>query len=180
MSRFSKAVCLAAMIISTPPSIAQSMTATETKAEAVWQMRAALNVAALQCQYDPALKVVDNYNQFTARHKAELEASRTTMEGNYRRRYGKAWAGQFDRYNTRNYNSFSATRFQVAYCNKMGEVGAKTVAMDAGTLASYAQTTVPEIRAIFPQAEPVAKKSTKVSIKKKKTIKKKVVKKKKR
>jgi murein DD-endopeptidase MepM/ murein hydrolase activator NlpD len=179
MPHLRKAVCLAIMLFVTQPSIAQTMTSAEAKAEAVWQMRAALNVAALQCQYDPVLKVVDNYNQFVTRHKSELETARTTVEDHYRRRYGKAWAGQFDRYNTRNYNGFSATRVQVAYCNKMGEVGSRTLTMEAGTLSLYAQTTVPEIRAIFPQPVPVIKKSTKVTIKQK-TIRKKVSKKKKR
>jgi hypothetical protein len=157
MLKLRTAACFAAISLCSNPLMAQSMTKTETKAEAVWKIRAALNVAALQCQYDPALKVVDNYNQFVKRHHDELESARTTMEGNYRRRFGKAWAGQFDRYNTRTYNSFSATSVQVAYCTKMGEVGAKSLAMEAGTLTAYAETTVPEIRAIFPQPAPVVK-----------------------
>jgi hypothetical protein len=184
MFQLRNAASFAALLLISEPLAAQSMTATETKAEALWKMRAALNVAALQCQYDPALKVVDNYNQFVKRHSTELESARAAMEGNYRRRFGKAWAGQFDRYNTRNYNSFSATGVQVAYCNKMGEVGTKSLAMEPGTLTAYAVTTVPEIRAIFPQPAPVVKttavttgkKSTKKS--NKKIIKKKVTKKK--
>ncbi len=176
MSKALRATCLVATIITADAAMAQSMTATETRAEALWKMRAALNVAALQCQYDPALKVVDNYNQFIKLHKDELDSARSSMEGHYRRRYGKAWAGQFDRYNTRNYNSFSATSVQVAYCNKMGEVGTQSLALAAGTLAPYAVTTVPELRAIFPQAVPIkkvvakttAKKSKKKSSKKKK------------
>jgi hypothetical protein len=160
--------CLATLLFMSEPLTAQSVTATETKAEALWKMRAALNVAALQCQYNPSLKVVDNYNQFVKRHNSELESARTTMEGSYRRRFGKAWAGQFDRYNTRTYNSFSATGVQVAYCNKMGEVGTKSLALEPGTLMAYAEATVPEIRAIFPQPAPVAK-ATKGSTGKKST-----------
>jgi hypothetical protein len=181
MFQLRRAACFAALVFISEPLAAQSMTPTEIKAEAVWKMRAALNVAALQCQYDPALKVVDNYNQFVRRHSSELESARTTMEGNYRRRFGKSWAGQFDRYNTRNYNSFSATGAQVAYCTKMGEVGTKTLAMDPGTLAPYAETTVPEIRAIFPQPAPVIKSTpSKKTVTKssKKIIKKKITKKK--
>jgi hypothetical protein len=171
MFQLRHAVCCAALMLMSEPLMAQSMTATETKAEALWKMRAALNVAALQCQYDPALKVVDNYNQFVKRHSRELDSARTIMEGNYRRRFGKSWAGQFDRYNTRTYNSFSATGVQVAYCNKMGEVGAKSLAMEPGTLTPYAETTVPEIRAIFPQPAPVVK-ATPVSSAKKSSKKK--------
>jgi hypothetical protein len=162
------AACLAATFFISDAAPAQTMTAAETTAEALWKMRAALNVAALQCQYDPALKVVDNYNLFIKLHKEELESARTAMEGSFRRHYGKAWAGQFDRYNTRTYNSFSATGVQVAYCNKMGEVGSKSLAMAPGTLSPYAVTTVPEIRAIFPQPAPVVKVAVKSGGKKKK------------
>jgi hypothetical protein len=168
MFKMRYAACLAITLVIAAPAAAQSMTAAETRAEALWKMRAALNVAALQCQYDPSLKVVDNYNQFIKLHKDELDTARTTMEGHYRRRYGKAWAGHFDRYNTRNYNGFSATGVQVAYCNKMGEVGRTSLAMSPGSLAPYAVTTVPEIRAIFPQPAPVTKVAVKHHSKKKK------------
>jgi hypothetical protein len=170
------ALCLSATLLFSDAALSQSMTPPESNAEAVWKMRAALNVGALQCQYDPALKVVDNYNQFIKQHKAGLETARTTMEGYYRRRYGKAWAGQFDRYNTKTYNSFSATGVQVAYCNKMGDVGTKALALSADALTPYAVTTVPEIRAIFPQPAPVVKAAAKS--KGKKSVKKKSAKKK--
>ncbi len=163
MINIRRVACLTALLCASGPAMAQSMTAAESKAEAVWKLRAALNVAALQCQYDPALKAVDNYNQFSKLHKSEIDAARTGMEGHHRRRYGKAWAGQFDRYNTRTYNSFSATGVQVAYCTKMGDVGAKALALGPGALTTFAKNTVPEIRAIFPQPKPVVKAPTKKS-----------------
>jgi hypothetical protein len=168
MLRMLYAASLVAIVVTADMAAAQSMTVAETKAEALWKMRAALNVAALQCQYNPALKVVDNYNQFIKTHKAELDSALMTIEGHYRRRYGKAWAGHFDRYNTRNYNSFSATGVQVAYCDKMGGVGSQALALAPGALTQYAVTTVPEIRAIFPQPAPVVKVAAKSTAKKKK------------
>ncbi len=40
------------------------MTPSETDANAVWSTRAALNIAALQCQFSPYLATVRNYNDF--------------------------------------------------------------------------------------------------------------------
>ena len=45
----------------------------ETRAHAVWTLRAALNVAALQCQYSPFLRSVDNYNQMLKKHGDWME-----------------------------------------------------------------------------------------------------------
>jgi hypothetical protein len=150
------------------PALGQSMTAAEKRAEAAWKLRAALNVAALQCQYNPSLKAVDNYNSFVKLHKNELDAARSTMESNYRRRFGKGWAGAFDRYNTKNYNSWSATDIQVAFCTKMGDVGSKVLAMETGAVAAYAETAVPEIRALYPAPPPVVKAAAKPATKGKK------------
>ena len=47
----------------------------EAKAAIIWNVRAALNVAALQCQFEPTLLAVSNYNAMLVDHKAELKRS---------------------------------------------------------------------------------------------------------
>jgi hypothetical protein len=42
----------------------ENATPTEQEAHALWSLRAALNVAALQCQFSPFLATVRNYNDF--------------------------------------------------------------------------------------------------------------------
>jgi hypothetical protein len=144
-------------VVSLPCAQAASgstLTTAEQKAEAVWRTRAALNVAALQCQYDPALNTVANYNQFAKQHKAGLDEARSRMESSFRRRYGKAWASRFDQYNTKTYNSLSATNAQVAYCTKMADVGTRALAAAPEGLTDLALLSLPEIEALFPK--PVA------------------------
>src|SRR5690242_11247517 len=43
-------------------------TAAEARAGLVWNMRAGLNNAALQCQFSTYLRAVDNYNAILAHH----------------------------------------------------------------------------------------------------------------
>ena len=54
-------------------------TEAERKAGLVWNMRAALNVAALQCQFEPTLLSVENYNAMLRDHEVELKNSFDTL-----------------------------------------------------------------------------------------------------
>jgi hypothetical protein len=155
----------------------RTMSVDEKLAESVWKLRAALNVAALQCQFDPNLKSVANYNQINKVHKTEIDTSRATLEGYYRKQYGRGGLNAFDKYNTKLWNGFSSVNFQVPFCQKTSEVATEALALNEGGLAVIANNRVSEILAIFPapvKATPVAKTSTKKkSTKKKRSTKKK-------
>jgi hypothetical protein len=140
------------------------MSVEEKLAESVWKLRAALNVAALQCQFDPALKTIDNYNQVNKLHKAEIDSSRATLESFYHRQFGRGGLNAFDKYNTKLWNSFSTVNYQRPFCQKTSEVGLEAVALPVGGLTVVANNRVPEILAIFPapvKAAPVAKSASK-------------------
>jgi hypothetical protein len=118
------------------------------EAESVWRLRAALNVAALQCQFDPSLRAVDNYNDFLKTHKKPLDEARRAME----RRMG---VNAFDRYNTRTYNSFTAINEQVAFCKTSSDVAGRANALTSDTeFRKFAKTGLDEIVAVFPKPEP--------------------------
>ena len=52
-------------------------TPAEYRAHLLWNLRAGLNVAALQCQFSPYLRTVANYNAILAHHSRELAAAYT-------------------------------------------------------------------------------------------------------
>ena len=60
-------------------------TPAEYRAHLLWNLRAGLNVAALQCQFSPYLRTVANYNALLAHHNVELAAAYTTLEGYFSR-----------------------------------------------------------------------------------------------
>ena len=64
-------------------------TPAEYRAHLVWNLRSGLNVAALQCQFSPYLRTVDNYNGILAHHARELAAAYSTLEGYFRRVGGR-------------------------------------------------------------------------------------------
>src|SRR3546814_4087726 len=55
----------------------------------VWTLRAAMNVAALQCEFEPTLLTRTNYNAMLKDHKAELAASIDTLLAYFVRTNGK-------------------------------------------------------------------------------------------
>lgn len=162
---FSASLCFTSPLFAAKTTKSVEMNTDEARAEAVWKLRAGLNVAALQCQYDPALNMVDNYNQFLKLQKPSLDAARNKFEGYYKRRYGGGWAAQFDRTNTKLYNGFSATHTQVAFCTKMAEIG--PLANKSTVLDDFAMASMPDIEAIFPKATPSAPAVKKYKSKKK-------------
>jgi hypothetical protein len=131
-------------------------TPVETRAHAVWTLRAALNVAALQCQYSPFLRSVDNYNQMLKKHGGELTSAQTTMLSHYTRTMKRGGAAAFDRYNTRSYNSFSTLDAQYNFCWAAGQAGQAVRVGDVGAMGRIAEAMVPELRAALAYVPPAA------------------------
>lgn len=128
----------------------------ETRAHDVWTLRAALNVAALQCQYSPFLRTVDNYNQMLKKHGSELTSAQATMMGHFARTLKRGGAAAFDRYNTRSYNSFSTLDAQYNFCWAAGQAGLALRVGDVGTMDRIAQAVVPQLRAALAYVPPAA------------------------
>ena len=115
------------------------MTVVEQRAHAIWTLRAALNVAALQCQYSPSLATVRNYNDFLRQHGGELAAALTTMTGHFRRLDGpRAAQNSFDQYTTRSYNAFSTLDTQLTFCEAASGAGRDALLVPKGRLGASA------------------------------------------
>lgn len=134
----------------------RSMTPAEANAHRLWSLRAALNVAALQCQFSPFLRTVANYNEMLPTHAAELDGARRTLEGHFRRLDKGAAQRTFDQYTTRTYNSFSTLDAQVAFCEEASRIGREALGAARGQLGAFASARLAEIRAsLTPVADPL-------------------------
>ncbi|WP_420145500.1 hypothetical protein [Sphingobium sp.] len=123
-------------------------TAAEVKAGLAWNLRAALNVAALQCQFEPTLLAISNYNAMIAHHDAELDAAQATLLGYFQRTVGKGRAGQSasDMYNTRIYSGYSTVQAQKGFCQTTAEVGRQAIFADRGALNEVARNGLGSIK----------------------------------
>lgn len=138
------------------PVVLTRPTPAEAQAHAVWTLRAALNVAALQCQYSPFLRTVDNYNQMLKKHGGNLAAAQTMMMAHFTRTLKRGGMAAFDRYNTRSYNSFSTLDAQYNFCWAAGQAGLGLRVGDVGTMTRIAETMLPDVRAALGYVPPAA------------------------
>ncbi len=127
-------------------------TPAELQAGLLWQLRAALNVAALQCDFAPTLLTTSNYNHMLAQHKAELESAFATVSGYFARTIGgKPGQTAFDQYGTRTYSFFSTVQAQRTFCEVAGSVGRDALFTPRGTLHQVARNRLAELkRALVP------------------------------
>jgi len=123
-------------------------TADETQAALVWTMRSALNVAALQCQFEPTLLTVGNYNAILTDHKEELAKSWTTLTKYFQRtnKVPRAAQGALDQFGTRTYSSFATVASQYGFCRTANSIGRDALFSPRGGLSSLAQTRMKELR----------------------------------
>ena len=122
-------------------------TPTELAAAVSWNLRAGLNVAALQCQFEPTLRTVQLYNEGIAHHSAELATVYTTL-GDYFKRVHGPREGQrlFDDYNTKTYNGFSTLYAQLGFCQTGASIGRAVLAAPKGGFGEVARLRLREFR----------------------------------
>lgn len=125
----------------------RATTPAETEANAIWNVRAALNIAALQCQFLPFDATVKNYNEFLKHHSEQLDQTRLIMLAHFKRYDGAKAQASFDQYTTRTYNSFSTIDAQLPFCDSAGYVGRVVLATPKGKLGPVALQYNPELRA---------------------------------
>lgn len=133
------------------PGIGPSMpgaTGAEIEAALVWNMRAALNVAALQCQFEPTMVTVSNYNAILTDHKDELKKSFDTLTKYFVRTSKTAKEGQaaLDQFGTRTYAGFATVAAQYNFCETANDIGKQAVFQPRGRFADVARQRMRELR----------------------------------
>jgi hypothetical protein len=107
--------------------------------EALWGLRAGLNVAALSCRGKGRQPVVSGYTQMLARHRALLAAAYRQEQG----RQGPA----FDRQQTRIYNTFANQRSPKRFCSAASAAADRVNRLDSAALATAAPALLVELKA---------------------------------
>lgn len=123
-------------------------TAAEARAGLIWNMRAGLNNAALQCQLPVFgyLRITETYNALLAHHGAELRGAYATLEGYFRRTGGARGPRRFDDWSTQAYNRFQTLDAQFAYCQTAGDIAKDALTRRKGQFYNLAHERMRELR----------------------------------
>ncbi|MEN2785871.1 hypothetical protein ACFOKI_10305 [Sphingomonas qilianensis] len=132
--------------------------ATEAELDAglVWNLRAALNIAALQCQFAPNLLTVPQYNMVMLDHAGELKSTYATLTKYFARKNKAPRAAQMalDQFGTRVYSSYSTTSAQLGFCQTASNIGRAAIFAPRGSLHVVAKNRLREMRnALLPYGE---------------------------
>ncbi len=131
-------------------------TEAEMRAGLAWSLRAALNVAALQCDFEPTLLTVPNYNAVLEDHQAELKTSFDTLTRYFERTASSKKAGQasLDRFGTKIYSSFSTVGAQYIFCQTASAIGYEALSAKRGQFGTVAINNMRALRSsLVPRGE---------------------------
>jgi hypothetical protein len=123
-------------------------TMAEQKAAISWNVRSGLNVAALQCGFEPTLRTLENYNAIIGNHSAELTAAFNTLTAYFKRTSKTAALGQkaLDTFGTKTYSGFSTVQSQFEFCMAAGRVGRIALFTPRGRFITMSEEHLRELR----------------------------------
>jgi hypothetical protein len=123
-------------------------TADEQNAAIVWNMRSGLNVAALQCGFEPTLRTEQNYNAMLNNHGAEFASAFTKLTAYFARTNKGAALGQkaLDKFGTKTYSGFSTVAAQKGFCTAAGRIGRISLFTPRGSFITFAKEHLRELR----------------------------------
>ena len=122
--------------------------------ETLWQLRSALNVAALNCRDSDNARTVDQYNAMIASKGVALAAANTAVSNRYRDQFGARWEEMRETDMTRLYNYFAQPTGQATFCASAKQMLAMIGAVDGVDLPGFALAAMPMLRASFEHAVP--------------------------
>ncbi|WP_294091106.1 hypothetical protein [Sphingomonas sp.] len=117
--------------------------------ETLWHLRAALNVAALNCTGEAAEHIVADYNALLVERRLALAAANTAVEAGMKARHGESWQEQHDADMTRVYNFFSQPPAQRDFCIIAEQVAYEARTVPEAALADFAAARMAVLEAPF-------------------------------
>tara|TARA_Y100001947_G_scaffold152105_1_gene153234 strand:+ start:41 stop:829 length:789 start_codon:yes stop_codon:yes gene_type:complete len=129
--------------------VRQTVNAGLTPAQTTWNLRSALNVAALNCQDPKYIGLVDNYGAFLKRNAKELSATNRALQSEFRQRYGSTYRDVQDSYMTQVYNYFALPPAQDAFCDVSFAISNEALTVEPSQLDLFASTALSRIENAF-------------------------------
>jgi len=129
--------------------VRQTVNAHLTPAQMTWNLRSALNVAALNCLEAEHAGILSNYKVFLTTHAGGLAATNKTVAGEFRKKFGASYRDMQDSYMTQVYNYFALPPALDNFCDMSLTVSDELRAVPKGQLDAFAAGALPRIEGVF-------------------------------
>lgn len=132
-----------------PPRDAQGDYATpnreRTGHDAFWNLRIALNVAAIGCRHPGSLQLVADYNNIIGRHGNLIRSAETTVIARLGRETGSNGIAARDRTSTKLFNYFAQPPAQKEFCRVAGSIAQQMSGMDGAAAMAMAPAMLAQV-----------------------------------
>lgn len=125
-----------------PPALAEAGSARD-----VWQLRSALNVAALGCQQGNTRNIGPRYNAMLKQHNTLFTQAYVAEEARYRQAHGARWQTVQDREATQLYNRYASHPDLARYCAEADVISEDALRVPTEDFARFAAAALPRLEA---------------------------------
>jgi hypothetical protein len=132
-----------------PTGLRVSVNRNITPAQSVWNLRSALNVAALNCNQSAQLDIIPSYRAFLKAYSKPLAKANRTIDTEFRAKYGTTYVRQREAYLTSVYNHFSLPPTQSDFCDAVQAVFRDMAPVKPVEFEQFATRSLPNIEIVF-------------------------------
>lgn len=132
-----------------PDGVRLSVNRNISPAQATWNLRSGLNVAALNCRDPKHAAILVNYRTFLKTHAKTLRATNAKVDAEWRGKYGAGFVKPREKFMTEVYNHFAMPPVQPAFCNAALAVSTDAMKVKSANLQQFAATALPSIEIVF-------------------------------
>lgn len=132
-----------------PDGVRQTVNAHLSPAQAVWNLRSAYNVAALNCLKPRHVDILAGYKAFLKVQKKGLQTANSTVDAEFRKKYGAAFIRPREAYMTQVYNYYAFPATIDRFCDAALAMAHESMALKPAELTAFAQRSVPVLDVVF-------------------------------
>lgn len=118
-------------------------------AQAIWNLRSAYNVAALNCPAADYPTILPGYREFLRVHARGLTAANTKVDAEFRARHGARFIPHREKYMTEVYNHFAFPPTIRDFCDAVSAVARDAKPVKPAELEAFSQRSLPNVEVVF-------------------------------
>lgn len=122
-----------------------------TAAQTLWNLRAAYNVAALNCLNPGHADILAGYKKFLTAHKKALATANKAVDSEYKQRFGTNWIRPRESYMTQVYNYYAYPATVTKFCDAALVMARESMAVKSADLPMFAQRNLAFLDTVFHQ-----------------------------
>ncbi len=143
----------ASPLLAVPPrdafGLRQTVNARISPAQTAWNLRAAYNVAALNCLQPQHAQIVEGYRAFLKAHAKQLTAINRRVDKEFREKHGTRFIPPREAYMTQVYNYFALPPTLPAFCDASLAMSLEAQTVKSADLEAFATRTLPSLDRVF-------------------------------